>query len=132
MAGSGPGGGAGANATVPTWDIASSPSAAGRRQLLLAALRIRGVAAELETGLIGLGTELRVLGRLPVAKPVANDKERAAGREVPEPAFLRTLSRLEMQLAEVATDIAGLTRDAEHLSRELKRIRLAANGRPVS
>jgi len=132
MAGLRPGGGAGASRTVPTWDGPSSPGAAQRRHLLLATLRIRGLAAELETGLTGLGTELRVLGRLPVAKPVANDKERAARREGPEPAFIRTLSRLEMQLTEVATDIAGLTRDAEHLSRELKRIRLAANGRSVS
>lgn len=132
MAGLGPGRGDGSSGAVPIWDIASSPGADRRHHLLLAALRIRGLAAELETGLTGLGTELRVLGRLPVAKPVANDEERVPKREGPEPAFIRTLSRLEVQLTEVATDIAGLTRDAEHISRELKRIRLAANGRPAS
>jgi hypothetical protein len=133
LAGLRPAGGSdGGRRAVPIWDIAASPGPDPRRELLLATLRIRGLAAELETGLTGLRTELRVLGRLPVAPPVTNGRERVARPEGPEPAFLRTLSRLETQLTAVATDIAGLTRDAEHLSRELKRIRLAANGRPAS
>lgn len=131
MAGLGPGG-PGPTAPVPSWDVASSPAAARSRHLLLTALRIRGLAAELETGLAGLGTELRVLGRLPAAKLVANGQKRTPEREEPDPVFVRTLSRLETQLTAVATDIAGFTRDAEHLSRELSRIRLDANGRPAS
>jgi hypothetical protein len=130
LAGLAPGGAPGTTAAVPSWDIAAATPARSRH-LLLTALRVRSLAAELETGLAGIGTELRVLGRVLAAKPIANAKGRNPGREGPDPAFVRTLSRLETQLTEVAADIAGLTRDAEHLSRELARIRLAANGRPV-
>jgi hypothetical protein len=96
--------------------------------LLLTALKMRGLAAELESGLVGLGTEVRVLGR--AWRPRAEDGVRGVLRNGPDPALVRALDRLEIQLTEVADDIAAFTRDAEQLSRELDRMR-ASGRRPA-
>ncbi len=124
----GVGAGQGDPASVPGWNVPAQVLSS-RRLLLLTALKLRGLAAEIETGLVGVSAELRVLGTVPASKLLQNGRRRQPARVKTDPAFVRALSRLETQLSEVAHDIASLTRDAEHLSRELGRVRSAPNGR---
>jgi hypothetical protein len=91
-------------------------------RLLMAALKLRGLAAELEHGLLGLSAEMRVLKRARLARPSVNGVG-GARRSGAEPSLTRVLERLEAQMVEAVDHVTGLTRDAEQLSRELDRLR---------
>jgi hypothetical protein len=104
---------------------APAPVAAGPL-LLLIALKLRGLAAELEKGLLGLRAELRALRAAGLARPAANGRRGEPPRDrrgAEGPGWGRALVRLEAQMAEVAEHVAAFTRDSEQLARELDRLR---------
>ena len=112
----------GSTAGSPPAPAPSKESRPPDGHLLIAALKLRALAAELEHGLLGLSTEMRVLKRARLARPSVNGVD-GGRRSGPDPSWMRMIERLEAQMTEAAEHVAGFTRDAEHLSRELDRLR---------
>jgi hypothetical protein len=88
---------------------------------LLTGLKLRGLAAELEHGLSGIAAEVRVLRRAGLSRPRLNG--RSASAPPADAPWERVLRRLEAQVGELTEQVAGFTRDAEQLSRELDQLR---------
>lgn len=99
----------------------SSGAGGHNNRQLLAALKLRAVAAELDHGLLGLRAGVSVLQRARLTrssvKGEPDQRRRAAD------AWPRALERLEAQATELAEKVARFTRDSEHLSRELDQLR---------
>jgi hypothetical protein len=112
----------GPNAALPSSRGTSRDVPAPDGHLLIAALKLRGLAAELDHGLLGLSAEMRVLKRARLARPSADGVD-GRRRNGPDASLLRAIERLEAQMAEAAGLVEGFTREAEHLSRELDRLR---------
>ncbi len=82
-------------------------------------LKCRALSVELEGGLRRLGAEVQLLSRS--RRPLGSGGDSSEVQSETDRGLAHGLRRLELQLEEVATHLASLTRNAEHLSRELDR-----------